>query len=1323
MAPNTVAANPYIGTRSFRRGETLYGRRRDTRDLQNLLIAERIVLLHSPSGAGKTSLLQSALIPALLAEGFRVLPIVRISQALPPNVALPAGVNRYVLSVLLSLEDKIAEENQLTLSELAGLSLPDYLAQRSALVWESLREHEQLPPEAAQSNLYGTGPFLLVFDQFEEILTVDPTDQQLKVEFFTQLGTVLQRLRDPHGPPGAGEQMDRWALFAMREDYIAGIEPYVRPVPTRLQTTFRLERLDVRSSLEAICLPARDAGVEFSDAAARRLVDDLRKVKLLQADGTTSEKPGPFVEPVQLQVVCKRLWDNLPPDTRRIELEQVAAVGDVSHALAYYYADTVRQVAADRHVSERLIRDWIEEHLISPAGIRTQVLQGPKQSAELSNDAIAELVDAHLLRGEYRHGVYWFELAHDRLIEPIRENNGEWREARLSVLQRSASLWINAGRPDALLLRDDALRDAVTWANAHEDELGEQDRALLAASRRAQAGAERDRRLRRSLYVAAIVALAFGIAAIFGFFQASAFANLANANAAAAEQNATQAKQNALNESLARQTAVANENTARANEQRARSAEAAATEQRQLAERQKAATEVELIKRLAIEAQRDRKTELDKSLLLSLAIDSIFSRTVEADGSLLNGLADDPLVVAYLRGQDELVEALAFSRSGLLAAAGRRDGSIVVWDSATPLSQPVTLTISPDPINVSAIAWAHGQDVLGFGDGNGRVGVWRLKPAPSFAMLGRHSDFVAAAAVSPDDSLLATGSCAEYTTIDTIPVCTSGEIRLWPLGAAAQVSPGPLIGHNGTIEDLAFHPTRPILASAGCQLLDEHGQCLQGQVLFWDPQRGQQIPGGPIGIRGDQIRTLAFSPDGKTLAAGSAAGRVVLWPLDEISGTVPTGAIELPKTHSGAVNDLAYSEDGSRLVTSSCAAVEGRRCTGGQIYIWDAANGEWLGEIDAHAGEVTRVALHGRLLASGGLDGSVILWDLAMRDTFVRRVASLPDPINMLAFAPDRPLLAVAARGAIQLLDSVDRQDPISQTLILTDAVEFTSLAFSPDGGTLAAGDGVGNLWRWNTATWQMQEVLPSGLSGAVVALAYQPHGHALALAGLDTSFNPAIAFWDTTGGAYAVSATIAAHTGYIGGLAFSPDGALMLSGGGDATVGFWNTRTFTVPELLTTSEPVGDVAASAYDSRVLASALLRGAPLLWDRVTRSQESLPYPEGKILPTAQIAFDPVAPLLAGGTTDGHLLFWDTEQKRPIGAPVQSYGSHAVTDVAISADGRWLASGDEEGAVLVWLLDMAAWRRQACQIANRDLAAKEWALYFPDRPQVALCPTPP
>src|SRR5829696_5669494 len=102
-------SNPFVGPRAFRTGEVLYGRDRETRKLVNLLIAERIVLLHAPSGAGKTSLVQAAVVPQMRERGFEVFPAIRLNAAAPDATAPTSTTNRYVWSTLLALEEQRAE--------------------------------------------------------------------------------------------------------------------------------------------------------------------------------------------------------------------------------------------------------------------------------------------------------------------------------------------------------------------------------------------------------------------------------------------------------------------------------------------------------------------------------------------------------------------------------------------------------------------------------------------------------------------------------------------------------------------------------------------------------------------------------------------------------------------------------------------------------------------------------------------------------------------------------------------------------------------------------------------------------------------------------------------------------------------------------------------------------------------------------------------------------------------------------------------------------------------------------------------------------------
>jgi hypothetical protein len=501
--PGEARPNPYVGPRAFQRGEILYGRDHEVLELLDLLIAERIVVLYSPSGAGKTSLIQAALIPELEAEHFAVLPVLRVGlkpssdgepSELPAAELARQPANRYVLNALLSLEDDLPPEAQLPLGELATWTLGDYLDRRAEDI-------------VAAGRLAGRadGDLVLVFDQFEEILTADPTDVEAKAEFFAQVGTALR-------------DRQRWALFAMREEYLAGLDPFLRPLPTRLSTTYRLDLLGPDMACQAIQEPARHAGVRFTDPAAARLVDDLRRVQVQQAGGHMMAALGEHIEPVQLQVVCRRLWDRLAANDLEIGEADVEALGHVDRALGEYYADRVAAVATQARTHERSIRQWFEQRLITEQGIRGQVLQGATTSQGLNNRAIWLLVDAHLVRAEKQRGATWFELAHDRLIGPVKADNAAWREKHLSPLQHQAALWQSQGRPEGMLLRDQALEDAERWLADHHGELMPAERDFVAACRAAaerhslEAQVRYTGRLRKFRRLAIGEAVGFGLA-------------------------------------------------------------------------------------------------------------------------------------------------------------------------------------------------------------------------------------------------------------------------------------------------------------------------------------------------------------------------------------------------------------------------------------------------------------------------------------------------------------------------------------------------------------------------------------------------------------------------------------------------------------------------------------------------------------------------------------------------------------------------------------------------------------------------------------------
>ncbi len=100
---------------------------------------------------------------------------------------------------------------------------------------------------------------------------------------------------------------------------------------------------------------------------------------------------------------------------------------------------------------ERAIRNWFEEQLINEQGFHTQVLEGPAidRGSAFRHCSWTRML---LPYGDRDSGAVWYELAHDRLIGPILDDNARWREAHLSELQKHASRWDREGRPHHLLL-------------------------------------------------------------------------------------------------------------------------------------------------------------------------------------------------------------------------------------------------------------------------------------------------------------------------------------------------------------------------------------------------------------------------------------------------------------------------------------------------------------------------------------------------------------------------------------------------------------------------------------------------------------------------------------------------------------------------------------------------------------------------------------------------------------------------------------------------------------------------------------------------------
>ena len=472
--------NPYVGPRPFRKGELLLGRDREARGLADKLLAERIVLLHSPSGAGKTSLIQASLVPVMEAAGFqlcaRILPTFSALRVNAPPPDFPVK-NRYVYSAVLGLLGDV-EQDPARLADLSFGEALDRMGER---------------PGAPQYQV-------VIFDQLEEVLTLNPADRDTQLDFFWQVGEAL-------------DHEHRWALLSIREDFMGGLDQFTRYLPTGLQSRYRLDLLERDAALRAIQGPARERGVDFTDQAAAVLFDDLRAMKVQGPCQDPVEILGPYIEPVQLQVVCHRLWrilrDRYGGEFRSIVPDQIKSFRDIAKALAAYYADAVRETAQKTGMDERLIRDWFETQLITESGFRSQTLTGPGTDGSAAKAVLERLERRYLVRREVRSGTSWYELTHDRLVRPILSDNVAWSRMNLAEWQKRAHEWRRSNRDPELLLGGSDLREVKhALSQRHEDRTPAEKVEREFFEKSMQARAERSLRQRTNLRLVTVMVIA-----------------------------------------------------------------------------------------------------------------------------------------------------------------------------------------------------------------------------------------------------------------------------------------------------------------------------------------------------------------------------------------------------------------------------------------------------------------------------------------------------------------------------------------------------------------------------------------------------------------------------------------------------------------------------------------------------------------------------------------------------------------------------------------------------------------------------------------------
>ena len=559
-------------------------------------------------------------------------------------------------------------------------------------------------------------------------------------------------------------------------------------------------------------------------------------------------------------------------------------------------------------------------------------------------------------------------------------------------------------------------------------------------------------------------------------------------------------------------------------------------------------------------------------------------------------------------------------------------------------------------------------------------------------------------------------------------IAVASSIGIWIYNAHTFAEVALLTGHTSYVNSVAFSADSKKLVSGG----------EDGTARLWDVQTGQLLRTyeGHKAVakafhrnegQAVPVKSVAFSPDGKTIASGGDDEDVMLWATDT-GQLLHNLTLRAPGTFyllggPDPIYSVAFSPDGSKLVNTNSR----------YIYIWDVTTGKQLmkstgtsgsylysvkfssdGITFATGGSRSKVQLwgartgkfwqslegprsryryrytvnsvdfspDGKILASGGSDDKIDLWD-ASTGEHLRTFQGHTSSVLGVSFSPKGRTLASASWTEIIFWNT----DTGRHKHIITGHTRpVYSVAFSPDGRAVASGADDGTIQFWNPRSGQPLNTL-KGHTEQVYSVAFSPNGKTLASGGKDTRIH----LWDVStaenirtliGHEKAVT-----YGGSVNSVDFSRDGKTLLSGGNDNTIRLWDVNTGQLNQTIWAGGLIGSVSFSP-DGQTFVSAATglpsysnrdrAGGVQLWDlRTGRRVKTFVISKivfKKYHSIQSAVFSPDGSKIVG-SFNNEIWFWDSRS----GEHLRKLTGHSVNvrRVAFSPDGKTLVSvGNQE-----------------------------------------------